>query len=395
MPQPYSPQEDSLMLSEQVKKHAKGVILDVGTGRGIQVLSALENKLSKKIIGIDIDKEAVDYCRKKIKSKKADFFQSDLFDIFKRKKLLPKEFFSCQFDTIIFNPPYLPAENPKDIDIQLEGGKKGYEVIERFLSEANEFLSQDGIILLLFSSRTNKEYIDNLIQKSLFISEILDKKHFFFEDLFVYKISKSEILKEIESNGISKIKFLAKGHHGLVYLGVYRGRKTAIKIKNPKSHAINTIAKEAYWLEKLEKYKIAPKLIISSGNFLAMEFVEGDLILDYIRKSGKKETIELLNKIFEQLIILDKLGIKKEEMHHPIKHIIIRRGNPVLIDFERAHYTEKQSNVTQFYSFLMRITALLAVKGIEIDKDSVMEACREYRKTGRISMDFFASNHPA
>lgn len=369
------------MMSEQVKKYAKGLVLDVGTGSGIQVLSALENKLVKKIIGIDIDNEAVDYCKKKIKSKKAEFFQSDLFEIFKRKKSSSKEFFSCQFDTIIFNPPYLPNEKNSEInDISLHGGKKGYGTIERFLSEVNDSLDKDGIILLLFSSQTNKGMIDKLIEKNLLVSELLDKKHFFFEDLFVYKIQKTEILREIESQDVSRLIFLAKGHHGIVYHGVYRGKKIAIKIKNPKSHAIEIIRKEAGWLKRLDEYPIAPKLIFHTENFLVMEFIDGKRIIDYIESSNKKEIISLLKKIFGQLLILDKLGIKKEEMHHPIKHIIVREKKPVMIDFERAHFTEKPGNVTQFCSFLMRISRILEEKGIFINKDKIISFAQSYRK---------------
>ena len=58
-----------------------------------------------------------------------------------------------KFDTIIFNPPYLPSD-PKLKDLTLDGGKKGYELIQKFLKQAKKHLEKKGIILLLFSPFT-------------------------------------------------------------------------------------------------------------------------------------------------------------------------------------------------------------------------------------------------
>jgi methylase of polypeptide subunit release factors len=43
-----------------------------------------------------------------------------------------------KFDLIVFNPPYLPQELPER-DKALEGGKKGYEVLERFFNIQIDF----------------------------------------------------------------------------------------------------------------------------------------------------------------------------------------------------------------------------------------------------------------
>ena len=106
-------------------------------------------------MALDIQQSTIDYCNKNIKNIKIKFLVSDLFtDIKNDKKIEIKK-----FDTIIFNPPYLPQEL-KVKDLTLEGGKKGYEVIERFLSQVNSFLKEDGIILIVFSSLTKKEKVD-------------------------------------------------------------------------------------------------------------------------------------------------------------------------------------------------------------------------------------------
>ena len=181
----YKPKEDSLMLAEQVKKYAHGVVLDVGTGSGIQALEAAKSKKVVKVIAVDIDPEAIEYCKEKIDNKKINFFVSDLFSIFNKN---PK-FKKIRFDTVIFNPPYLPEE-PRLRDITLDGGKEGYELICRFLNEADRFLKPKTKLLLVFSSLTGKEKLEKYLFKKRLKFKELDKKHIFFEDLYVYLITK-------------------------------------------------------------------------------------------------------------------------------------------------------------------------------------------------------------
>ena len=110
----YEPREDSTLLERYVRQYAKGKALDVGTGSGIQAIAAAQNKNVSSVLGTDIQKGVVDYCRQCIKNKKIKFLNSDLFDKVNGK-----------FDTIIFNPPYLPQEL-KIKDLTIKGGKKGY-----------------------------------------------------------------------------------------------------------------------------------------------------------------------------------------------------------------------------------------------------------------------------
>ena len=190
----YEPREDSLLLEKYVKKFARGFVLDIGTGSGIQVKAAAEK--ADFVIGVDINQKSLEFCNR-FKSDKIIFLKSDLFSFFEKKRItLRNGFFGIRdvknksfnkFDTIIFNPPYLPdEENYKDI--ALDGGKKGYEIIEKFLSNAKKFLAEDGLILLIFSSFTDKEKIDRLIQENGFEAEELERIHISFEDMYCYKI---------------------------------------------------------------------------------------------------------------------------------------------------------------------------------------------------------------
>ena len=166
----YKPAEDSFLLQEQVRKYAKGKVLDLGTGTGIQALTALEK--TKDVLAADINPEAVKHCKKLgIKT-----VQSNLFSSIKGK-----------FDLIIFNPPYLPDDNLnlKD-DINYIGGKKGSETMEKFLSQAKKHLNKNGKILVVFSSLTPD--ITKIIKKHKFRFKKLKEQKFFFEKLYVYLV---------------------------------------------------------------------------------------------------------------------------------------------------------------------------------------------------------------
>lgn len=181
--------------------------------------------------------------------------------------------------------------------------------------------------------------------------------------------------------GIRNIKHFSKGKRGLIYTGLLKGKKVGIKIKNPKSEAVKRIKNEAKYLRILNKHKIGPKFVSFKNNKLVYEFVEGDFILDFIEKNDKEKVKNILIKTLNQMHKLDKLKIDKEEMHRPIKHIVIEKGKPVLLDFERAHETKKPKNVTQFCQFLIsnNLNNILIKKGFKIKKGKIIKLAKKYK----------------
>jgi release factor glutamine methyltransferase len=179
----YEPREDSLLLKKYVEKYAKGIVLDMGTGSGIQALAASSLKKVVKVYALDIDREAIKYSKSKIKSKKVVFLRSNLFQVFRGDK----RYQGLKFDTIIFNPPYLP-DDPNYPDVALDGGKEGHELICKFLNEAKFYIKPKTKILLVFSSLTGKETLDKYLIKKHFKFKELEKENHFFEGIFIYLI---------------------------------------------------------------------------------------------------------------------------------------------------------------------------------------------------------------
>ena len=170
----YEPREDSYLLAQQVKKFAKGKVLDIGTGSGIQAETATKN--GADVLAVDIDKECVNNALKKGLNAKI----SDLFSNVKGK-----------FDFIIFNPPYLPEEESEDFESKriTTGGKKGHEIIAKFLKQAKNHLKKSGKILLVCSSLTGD--VEKIILESDYCFKLLSEKKMFFETLKVYLIKRA------------------------------------------------------------------------------------------------------------------------------------------------------------------------------------------------------------
>ncbi len=177
--------------------------------------------------------------------------------------------------------------------------------------------------------------------------------------------------------------FFAKGHRGHLYKGTYKGRSVVVKTTNPRSKAIGRISNECNWIKKLNKKGIGPKLIACEKDEMMYEYVPGEFIEDYCKRSGKKEILRIIKDVFEQCFVMDSMGVDKEEMHNPYKHVICKRGKkPVMLDFERCHHTLKPKNVTQFCQYIVssKLTYILADKGIKFNPEQILGLAKDYKK---------------
>ena len=167
--QVYSHREDSKLLKKVVEeymiKFKPKKVLDMGTGSGIQAITAKKNYLDSEVIGADINPSAIDLAKENAKLNKVDikFFVSDLFERFHNQK----------FDLIIFNAPYLPPEPP--LDPIWSGGKK---FILKFIKLAQEHLNLHGRILFVYSSYSPVK----------FEHKVVTKEKVFFETLYVGEV---------------------------------------------------------------------------------------------------------------------------------------------------------------------------------------------------------------
>jgi putative serine/threonine protein kinase len=151
---------------------------------------------------------------------------------------------------------------------------------------------------------------------------------------------------------IKNVKYFAKGKRSLIYTGIYKNQKVAIKTKNPKSEAKNRIKNEINYLKILNKYNIGPTLLITKEKYFVYKFVEDEFLVDYLKQTNDK--YKIIKKVLDQCRILDKLKINKLEFTRPIKHIFVKNNKITMIDFERCYETNNPKNVTQFCQFIIK-----------------------------------------
>ena len=410
----YEPEEDSYLLSECVKKYSFGKVLDMGTGSGIQGFTALKSRRVTSVTFADINSKAISYVKNIIHKdkedydlKKINFLQTDLFSKIKNSKSSISKLKNSKnknivtkFDTIVFNPPYLPDDEFDEEKLITTGGKNGYEIIDKFLKNSKNHLTMDGQIILLFSSLSDKGEVDRIIKKYSFEKNLVAKKGLFMEQLYVY------ILKIKREN-------IFRGNRGIVEMTNLKingiKRKVAIKYSlnsfnsGPFVNNAYTATEEVKFLKVLNKNGIGPKFykfpyINSDGNTgLVMEFIDGKRINDYFLTASYENIILVLKEVLNQLFKMDTLGINKLELTNPYKHIIIRELKtknknksrktskvipfPVLIDFERSIYTENPKNITQFIQYLCSgsFIAMMSNKGIVIDKEKLIGIAKTYK----------------
>src|SRR3989338_2296943 len=157
----YVPKEDSFLLQRNLKFYVRNkIFLDVGTGSGIQSIEAKKCE-AKSILALDINEEAIK-------------------DLKKEEK----------FDVIAFNPPYLPRDKREDKESRkiTTGGKRGDEIIVKFLKQAKDHLKKEGVILLVLSSLTPRGNIDSLLKKQRMSFKVIDEEKLFFEKIQLLEI---------------------------------------------------------------------------------------------------------------------------------------------------------------------------------------------------------------
>ncbi len=187
----YAPAEDSFLLQDcvinfcrnraEIEGRKISNILDIGTGTGIQAISA--SSFAQRVIAADVNEEALKVAGENIREKgikNIKLIKSDLF------KNIPRQ----KFELILFNPPYLPAEKRQKLQksLAVDGGKKGSEIIWRFLKSAKAHLADDGAVLLLFSTLTGD--VERILERCGYKFKKIAEEKLFMEKLLVYELRK-------------------------------------------------------------------------------------------------------------------------------------------------------------------------------------------------------------
>jgi release factor glutamine methyltransferase len=127
-------------------------VLDIGTGSGNLAVAVTHQHQGAKATAVDLSQEALDMAAKNAArhgvAERIRFLQGDLFEP------IPKE---DRFDFIVSNPPYIVSTEIKNLAVgvrdyephlALDGGADGFEVFDRLVKQASEFLVPGGHLIV-------------------------------------------------------------------------------------------------------------------------------------------------------------------------------------------------------------------------------------------------------
>ncbi len=174
------PRPDTELLVEKILElidNGKDVlILDIGTGSGAISISLAHYLKKAHVETVDISRDATEIARMNAEkngvSDRLKFLSGDLF-----QPVLP----GTKYDVIVSNPPYIPSADIDGLQVEvavheprlaLDGGEDGYDFYRRIISEAPQFLCNQGI-LAFETGHDQAETIRNMMIQSGMYKDIV------------------------------------------------------------------------------------------------------------------------------------------------------------------------------------------------------------------------------
>jgi putative serine/threonine protein kinase len=199
-------------------------------------------------------------------------------------------------------------------------------------------------------------------------------------------------ITEMESLGITSIilggktmlnstHVAGKGCVGIVVKAKAGTTVCALKIRRTDADR-KTMDNEARFHKIANSVGVGPSLEGQTKNLIAMEFVPGENIVEWVTCTTKSKLRRVARVVLEQCFRLDTAGLDHGELSRLERHVIIS-DRSYIIDFESASTTRKTCNVTAATQsiFLYGIVANKVRKILgNNDREKVIHALRTYKK---------------
>ena len=167
-------------MARHIKVRSEDIVLDIGTGSGIQAITA--GRKASKVIAVDINPEAVRFAAKNVRNNGLEsivsVMEGDLFSPIDRQ---------YKFDVILFTPPYMEGKPGTDFEHALFDHDK--QLAERFFRDAKEYLKPDGYIQMLYSSIARPQRVLEISRQLGWNHILTAKEKTFTEEFFIYKLT--------------------------------------------------------------------------------------------------------------------------------------------------------------------------------------------------------------
>ncbi|OWZ24150.1 hypothetical protein PHMEG_000854 [Phytophthora megakarya] len=224
-----------------------------------------------------------------------------------------------------------------------------------------------------------------------------------------------EALKALASS-VANLRFFARGKRGVLYAGEMRLNDAPVVAKlAADATSAGSVTLEARWLRVANRMGIGAKLLDAGDGWFLCDRLEGKNVVEFLGENDAVATpanaMWVVREMLCQCFAMDLMGVNKEEMTHPHRHIIVHRSvqQPVgwrctFVDFEKCSSTKKPKNVTQLcqvedhvrgcrvavkWSYLCivvqflsspRMTALLASKRVKVDVPKLRQCTKRYKQ---------------
>ncbi len=169
----YRPAEDTFLVLDNIVPG--NTVLEIGCGTGI--ISVYCATLGREVTCCDVSPDARNCTEKNAIRNHVEL------------KILDSQLFNNidgKYDTIIFNPPYLPTDDRYEESEQWNGGTGGFDVIRPFLKSAPDHLTEGGSIYIILSSLTDIEGLIKEFRNYSFKEK--GRQSFFFETIYLFQI---------------------------------------------------------------------------------------------------------------------------------------------------------------------------------------------------------------
>ncbi len=170
----------SIFMAKHIRVLSGEVVLDMGTGSGIQAITA--GQTASNVIAVDINPEAVRFAKRNIIANglenRISVVQSDLFSSLHS---------GHKFDVIFFTPPYLNGIVKTSFDNALFDPNK--ELLYRFFRDAKDYIKPGGYVQMLYSSVAGPEKFLEIPRQFGWKHSLMAKEKTFTEEFLIYKFT--------------------------------------------------------------------------------------------------------------------------------------------------------------------------------------------------------------
>lgn len=175
----YPPSEDTYLLIDAVAQWAGGTVLELCSGTGAVGASLAQR--GSRVVAVDINPVAVRNtlinCRNLGVADRVDALVGDLFAPLR----------GDVFDLVVMNPPYVDDGGVAG-DSAWSGGKRGREIIDRFIVGVGGFLREGGRGVFIQTDLNGFEETVKGAEAADMVARVLAERVFRFETLLAVEV---------------------------------------------------------------------------------------------------------------------------------------------------------------------------------------------------------------